>query len=128
MPDTGSTLSVGTCGFGACTRALAYSFVVRSDVTIPRPVFRVVLKRENGSACLSIYQTDIVPLVAGEPDAFAGDTLLFTTTPPGGFSPEDNNCRAPFTTTRITTELHDGSISGPVVLARDFDVTYQWVP
>lgn len=126
MPATGSTLSVGSCGRGACTLALAYSFVVRFDATIRRPVFRVALRRDDGRECLSAYQTDLAPLIAGEAHTFVGDTLLFTTTPQGGYSPADNNCKAPFATIRIEAELHDSDISGPVLLAQDFSVTYQW--
>lgn len=127
MPTSGSTLSVGSCGRGACTHALAYSFVVRFDVTIQEPVFRVALTTADGVECLASYQTDLVPLRAGEPLGFAGDTLLFSTTPHQSPNPEDNNCQPPFTTTRIETELHDGDIARPVLLAEDFDVTYQWV-
>ena len=126
MPASGTTLSVGSCGRGACTHALAYSFLVRFDVTITRPVFRVVLTRVDGTECLSAYQTELSPVTAGEPHTFAGDTLLFTTTPPDSASPSDNNCKAPFATTKIATELHDSDIVGPVLLGQDFSVTYQW--
>jgi hypothetical protein len=125
MPASGSTLSIGSCGRGACTHALAYSFVVRLDAPIQQPVFRVALTTAEGVECLAAYETDLVPLRAGEPHGFAGDTLLFSTTPQGS-QPEDNNCKPPFTTTRIETELRDGSVTQPVLLAQDFDVTYQW--
>ena len=127
MPASGSTLSAGSCARGACTQAISYSFVVRFDAAVQRPVFRVALTRADGKECLAAFQTGLSPVVAGEPHAFSGDTLMFTTTPPDGPATH-NNCKVPFSTTRITTELHDGDIAGPVLLAQDFSVTYQWTP
>ena len=127
MPASGATLSIGSCGRGSCTHALSYSFVVRFDVNIQEPVFRIGLERADGVECLSAYQTDLTPLRAGEPHPFAGDTLLFSTTPPRSLNPEDNNCLPPFTTTRIVAELHDSNIASPVLLAQDFEVNYQWL-
>ena len=126
MPASGSTLSVGSCGRGACTLALPYSFVLRLDATIPKPVFRVGLAEANGTECLYARQLDPWPVTAGEPHTFSGDTLLFSTTPPSSPDVSDNNCKPPFTTTTITTELHATEISGPVLFAQDFAVTYQW--
>jgi len=61
MPASGSTLSIGSCGRA---HALACSFVVRFDVTIQEPVFRVALMTADG-VDLAAHQTDLVPLRAG---------------------------------------------------------------
>jgi len=128
MPASGSTLSVGSCGRGACTKGLPYSFVLQFDASIRKPVFRVALTRSDGKECLHAHQIDLWSVTAGEAHTFSGDTLLFSTTPSLSPDVSDNNCKAPFTTTTIRTEFHDSDIAGPVLLAQDFPVTYQWMP
>jgi len=127
MPSSGSTLSLGSCGFGTCSRALAYKFLVTFDVTIRDPVFRLRLTDDDGTECLSAYQLDLLPVIAGEPHIFAGQTLLLSTTPPARPGVGIPNCEPPFTTTTIATELHDTEVTGPILLAQEFAVTYHWV-
>jgi hypothetical protein len=128
MPASGAVLPLGSCGFGACTKALAFLFLVTFDANLDTPVFRVRLTRDDGKECLSSYQTDLVPLVAGKAHSYDGDTLLLSTTPPASPGAGDPNCAPPFVTTRIAVELRDSHVTAPVLLAQEFDVTYHWVP
>ncbi len=127
MPASGTSLSLGSCGFGLCTKALAYAFVVTYDASLATPVFRVRLLQDDGTECLSSYRTGLVPLLAGRSHSFDGDTLLLSTTPPAKPGVGVQNCAPPFATSRMVVELRHGSVTAEVLLAREFDVTYHWV-
>lgn len=126
MPTSGTTFALGTCGFGLCTDALTFLFHVTFDADIAEPVFRVHLKQEDGTECLSSYRSALTHLKAGEAFSYDGRYLMLSTTPPASPGVGEQNCLPPFTTTQITVELRDTSIAAPVLLAQTFDVTYHW--
>lgn len=127
MPASGTSLILGSCGFGVCTQALPYAFRVTFDASLATPVFRVRFLEDDGTECLSSYETAFVPLVAGRSHPFEGDTLLLSTTPPASPGVGLQNCAPPFATTRMVVELRHGSVTAEVLLAREFEVTYRWV-